>query len=107
MAGQVGLIWPDGKTTTIKNVNSVAGVSSDGKLILLNQTGSGLGLFSSDGRLLVHIFDKPVEKVYFSPDNQRLFFTSDFTGFEAASPDWKPQPRPDFSSLVGWVGYGN
>jgi dipeptidyl aminopeptidase/acylaminoacyl peptidase len=107
MPGQVGVILPDGKATTIDNVDSIAGVSPDGKLLLLNQTGGGLGLFSSDGKLLVNISDKPVEKVYFSPDNQHFFYSNNFTGYESASPDWKPQPRPDFNSLIGWVGLTN
>jgi hypothetical protein len=105
LPGEAGLINPDGSTKMISNIDSVAGVSPDGNLVLLNQTGGGLGLYSTSGKLLVKVTEKPVEKIFFSPDSKRFFFTLDGAGFIAGSPDWKPQSRPDFNRLFGWVGY--
>jgi Tol biopolymer transport system component len=103
--GEAGIIRPDGITVTIKGVDSTLDVSADGKFLIVNLTGRGSALYTTDGSKIAVLSDKPVSKAFFSPDSRMIYYQSDYAMFTAAAPDWKPQPFADGNLLIGWVGY--
>ncbi|HEX7556461.1 MAG TPA: hypothetical protein VF338_07535, partial [Leptolinea sp.] len=104
MNGEVGIIQPDGAIINIKGVDSVIEISPDGKLTLANRSGSGLALFAADGKLLTALSDKVVEKALFFPNSLKAIYSIYYSLFTVAAPDWKPQPLPEGTTLLGWVG---
>ncbi|HEX7557531.1 MAG TPA: hypothetical protein VF338_12955, partial [Leptolinea sp.] len=105
MKDEAGIIRPDGSTASIKGVESVVTVSPDGKSLLLNKTGAGTAIYSSDGSLLASLSDKPLKQAFFTPDSQKAYLTIDYNLYTASAPDWKVQQIPEGTTILGWVGF--
>ena len=105
MPGEIGIIKPDGTTSRIRGITSVAAVSPDGKYLVASGQDSGSTVFTIDGSPVVTLSRKPAEIAFFTPDSRRLYFTADNSLSAAAAPDWKPLSHPDGTRLFGWVGY--
>lgn len=99
------IIPPDGSTLSLKGIQTVQSISTDGQWLAGSNENSGLVLAPADGTKVFPLADSPVQAVFFSPDSQKIYYSIENTVFLASLPDWKPQLVPEASTLLGWVGF--